>query len=473
MPPSDIFAADYPTVSSMDEGKKALLDRVRDLRKRLKSIGLENLAYPPESSRRMTSAASLPTTRDAEVIYGQFISIRTEVNVLPLSVDHLALDIELRSLQEEMDLSHRLANRIRQFGQLSHQVALCDTAFSEFLDHIDSYPALPDAEGQTKLSSALHVSPEERLQERMSYTKGIFGDMNEHFRPVADDSRAINEHNRLRQTWDELMEMGLEKLNGRPSRPTSAALSSGRNSSASISSSHAPENKRKGFSKLSVGNGRGGFLVPSSQRRTISSSSTTSKVREDAPSRSSLTISRSHTPRSVSGPMSPPTTHSSLYSSTFASRQRTTSLSSTTSSVMSGGGKPRPGPSPMGRRMSSVQADPARMRSPSVPTSSRGTWPRAPRQSFSSVPRASTPDRSNRRKQKYVANPKNKLDVAVGDVVNNLPVDINVEVVADTWKDKSGKYWIGGSEPKLCFCRILRSQTVMVRVGGGWSELSK
>lgn len=63
--------------------------------------------------------------------------------------------------------------------------------------------------------------------------------------------------------------------------------------------------------------------------------------------------------------------------------------------------------------------------------------------------------------------------MAVGDVVNKLPVNINIEVVADTWKDQSGKYWIGDQDPKLCFCRILRSKTVMVRVGGGWCELSK
>ena len=76
-------------------------------------------------------------------------------------------------------------------------------------------------------------------------------------------------------------------------------------------------------------------------------------------------------------------------------------------------------------------------------------------------------------KKPYIANPKNKLDVAVGEVVNRLPVNINIELVADTWKDQSGKYWIGDQDPKLCFCGILRSQTVMVRVGGGWSELSK
>ena len=64
-------------------------------------------------------------------------------------------------------------------------------------------------------------------------------------------------------------------------------------------------------------------------------------------------------------------------------------------------------------------------------------------------------------------------DVAVGAVVNKLPANVTIEPVLDTWKDESGKYWIGDQEPKLCFCRILRSQTVMVRVGGGWSELSK
>lgn len=37
---------------------------------------------------------------------------------------------------------------------------------------------------------------------------------------------------------------------------------------------------------------------------------------------------------------------------------------------------------------------------------------------------------------------------------------------------ETGRYWIG-EPPKLCYCRILRSRTVMVRVGGGWVELSK
>ncbi|PWN48060.1 hypothetical protein IE53DRAFT_370932 [Violaceomyces palustris] len=79
----------------------------------------------------------------------------------------------------------------------------------------------------------------------------------------------------------------------------------------------------------------------------------------------------------------------------------------------------------------------------------------------------------------YRSNPKSKLDVAVGKIVNRLPVAVKVakvstgqNIVIDPFKDESGKYWVGEPDPKLCFCRILRSKTVMVRVGGGWVELS-
>jgi len=63
--------------------------------------------------------------------------------------------------------------------------------------------------------------------------------------------------------------------------------------------------------------------------------------------------------------------------------------------------------------------------------------------------------------------------MAVGRVINRLPMGINMRAERLDWKDRSGKYWIGSEEPRLYFCRILRSETVMVRVGGGWSELSR
>ncbi|KAG1097369.1 hypothetical protein G6F42_018191 [Rhizopus arrhizus] len=36
-----------------------------------------------------------------------------------------------------------------------------------------------------------------------------------------------------------------------------------------------------------------------------------------------------------------------------------------------------------------------------------------------------------------------------------------------------GRYWFGNLNPKLAYCRVLKSKMVMVRVGGGWTELSQ
>lgn len=69
----------------------------------------------------------------------------------------------------------------------------------------------------------------------------------------------------------------------------------------------------------------------------------------------------------------------------------------------------------------------------------------------------------------YVADPKNDLDVAVGNIVNDSPYKVRIKKVPG----EVGRYWFGKSRPKLAYCRILGSRMVMVRVGGGWVELSQ
>ncbi|KDN48146.1 hypothetical protein RSAG8_03162, partial [Rhizoctonia solani AG-8 WAC10335] len=152
---------------------------------------------------------------------------------------------------------------------------------------------------------------------------------------------------------------------------------------------------------------------------------------------------------------------SRLMASTFSSRQRAN---------RSGASLATPPMRPASRGPSSSP--------PSFQTPIRGgVWSKTRRPSYGgTLPRnfkspTETPPPKPRRT--YVPNPTNKLDVAVGAVVNQLPVHIGIEALEDNWKDKSGKYWIGDEDPKLCYCRILRSETVMVRVGGGWVELSK
>lgn len=420
----------------------------------------------------------------------RFSTILSAFVALPSSAPLPTAELELRSLRSELDASQGLMQRIRRLADLADMAHNCDMALSDLLEHIDSYPATPAGPLSSTHISAPRLPSEQQLSARIGFTRRMFTHVTTYFDPINDDPRAVTEYQRVQQTWLELEEMANDRIGGKRSR-SSSVVSSGRNSRTSVSAvssysggSNRPNNPRLShggkaskYSNLSVGGSVGStFLVPNhpSPRRGLSGSSNGHRR-----SSSKLSMASVDTTRSVSGPVTSgsPAFSSSVYGSTFASRQRTTSMSSSASG-------PAETPSltvrPRAQTRSRVSPSPSDMSSnsrtnPTRSSSSMSTWARAPRQSFPVANRLQSPPRRTPSvtKRTYVANPQNKLDVAVGNVVNKLPVNINVEVVADTWKDQSGKYWIGDQEPKLCFCRILRSQTVMVRVGGGWQELSK
>lgn len=100
-----------------------------------------------------------------------------------------------------------------------------------------------------------------------------------------------------------------------------------------------------------------------------------------------------------------------------------------------------------------------------APPSTDRPLSRRPLKSVSS-PRASsiTPKPNN-----YVPDPQNDLDVQVGRIVNETPYKVKVKMVPG----EVGRYWFGEMNPKLAYCRVLKSKMVMVRVGGGWLELSE
>ena len=60
------------------------------------------------------------------------------------------------------------------------------------------------------------------------------------------------------------------------------------------------------------------------------------------------------------------------------------------------------------------------------------------------------------------------------DVQVDIPViPMNSHAGADQ-QDEAGGYWIGSEgRARLYFCRILPNKIVMVRIGGGWVDLSK
>ncbi|RPD61977.1 hypothetical protein L226DRAFT_535353 [Lentinus tigrinus ALCF2SS1-7] len=503
----DIFSVRTSTAATgMSPEMSELSSRIFSLRKRLRSIGINEAARP-----NARGSSALPEDSTRKSMERAFLALSREVATLPASVsDEPVVDADLRSLRSEITASQKMLARVHQLADFGLLLRDCDEALSDLLEHIDSYPSPPIGPLSAPHKSDPSLTPEDQLSARLTFTREVLSRMKTLARALSDDPRVPAEHERMLQTWTELEAMALDRINGQKSRPASV-VSSGRSSRASVikSSSHSNAtnsprirasldvprprqslDKKGSFSKLSASPGK--FLAPpppnpAAARRAASGSS----VNTGTHTRSSSRMSIASSSRSVSGPMSSSGGSSpSLFGSTFSSRQRTSSVTSNASSVITPPMMRRPLPSTStsrpraqtGTRTSSPafsDASFSQSRSSlnlSRPPTSHGTWGRAPRLSFTanskSPPSARAASQRPARKP-YVANPKNKLDVAVGDVVNKLPVEIKVELVADTWKDQSGKYWIGDSDPKLCFCRILRSQTVMVRVGGGWQELSK
>ncbi|KAH9853826.1 hypothetical protein C2E23DRAFT_727502 [Lenzites betulinus] len=501
----DVFAIGGPASSntSMTAALSELSTRIFEFRKRLRSLGINDVARPsarttsglPEDNVRKTMAKALTTLTD-------------EVAQMPATIpDNLTIDADLRSLRSELEASADLMTRVHQLADFSLILHECDDVLSDLLEHIDSYPSPPIGPLSAAHVSDARTPPEEQLGARLAFTRDVLNRMKTLSRTLVNDPRVLPERERIMQTWSELEAMALDRINGQKSRPSSV-ISSGRSSRASVikSSSHlarvdsprgrpsldvprprASLDKKSSFSKLSASPG-GKFLAPPSPlvtaRRAASGSSVTT-----AQSRSSSRLSISTSSRSVSGPMAG-SSPSNLFGTTFSSRQRTNSTTSNSSislaspirrtPALSTSSRPRAQTGTM-RTSSPAFSDASFSQSRSSlnlcrPPSSHSNWSRAPRPSFPTLPKSPPSSRGQPAKavrQPYIANPKNKLDIAVGDVMNRLPVDIKIELVPDTWKDQSGKYWIGDSDPKLCFCRILRSQTVMVRVGGGWSELSR
>ncbi|KAG2234625.1 hypothetical protein INT48_003433 [Thamnidium elegans] len=122
-------------------------------------------------------------------------------------------------------------------------------------------------------------------------------------------------------------------------------------------------------------------------------------------------------------------------------------------------------------RTKKTSVDSAKSPSPTSNKPSNGTVPGLVKRtsmrqikSHQQNPRAATKTPEN-----YVSDPQNVLDVALGDILNDSPYKIQVKMVPG----EVGKYWFGNATPKLAYCRVLRSRMVMVRVGGGWVELSQ
>ncbi|KAI6047096.1 hypothetical protein EDC04DRAFT_2886920 [Pisolithus marmoratus] len=413
------------------DGTDELLTQILSLRKRLWSIGINEVARPLPMN---ASSLRLPTLEQ----YGK-----------------MNARLELRSLKAEVEASEELMLRIRQLADLADAANRADNSLSDLLEHIDSYPSPPVGPLSSLHISSPRLPPEEQLSARIGFTRRAVTEVTTYLEPVNDDTRATTEHER----WKKIKTFQCAQHQQEQQRVWSQLALGGQHPQEW--SEQSPEEGEWVFESLSERYSKGQF--PYTQPSIVKARCIRDHPIPGRRPSSKMSMLSTGSSRSVSGPVgqwSTPTT-SSLYNSTFASRQRTTSLSSNAPIPTS---RPSLSALPRAQARSRASPTPSELSSNSRsnhhrPSSSMSTWSRAPRQSFPSSNRMQTPPRKMQPapKRAYVANPKNKLD----------------RLSPTHGRTKAGDT---GSETKsrsYAFVVYLRSQTVMVRVGGGWQELSK
>ncbi|KZT55337.1 hypothetical protein CALCODRAFT_498816 [Calocera cornea HHB12733] len=455
----DVFGqfVSMPPRNGLD-APSSTLQELTGLRIALGSLKVQDLA---QSTAPETQFGILPTESMVNQLNLQVATIQEQVRQLNIpDSDHPGI-ADRDTLQQDLNIALGLFPRLHSLAAFVAKADECDAGINDIIAIMDDYP---DPQPGTRSSKSSQETAHDQLRQLIGRVATLVQTVMQHGDELADDFRVVNERIRIEQTWAEARDEANDRLDPAFVRTNSTLSLSSLSSSTSSHHLSTPIFKKSTLSRqssTSMLSGRSSVLSASTGVASGWAGSNGFKP----------------TARSVSGPL-PRTPASRLPrptespTPTSVLRQRTESVNSMYSQ------RPRQsldsstpvwarGISDARRRKSSISAEvtPTRPRNLSMSSS----WSRTPRQSFGSP---MLPTRESTKKRRYVANPKNKLDVAVGNVINRLPVNVDVRPLPG-WRDQSGKYFIGDANSKPYFCRILRSQTVMVRVGGGWMELSK
>lgn len=410
-------AAPAPGLPSTPKLRTSQTRNIKVLADKLDALELEAIVHPtPESLKKTPKHRRLPSTHVATSLTATFASISNNARALAKKDTERSPDMV--RLLDEVNRQGALVPDLGGLASVGDAVAACDRAFSKLLDALDSRDTAKCRRLRDEAANAVKA-------------------LNTVSEPHSNDIRVKTERQRIARAWADLRGLA----DGDPPPPSTFA-------SSAISSS-------------------------------VIESESTARSPESAPAamttrRRISSASRSAYSFASTGPG--PSSRAHSIRSRFAS---------------GGAPLPRPQDVPTGRRgprKSAPPVTPSQTRTrigPTIPQpfrlsrSSSGSSlaatergaatpseraPRRPRRSLAPTPRPRPSPRN-----------MNKLDAAVRQVLDSLDVNIPVVAAGDKSGDiESGRYWIGtGPKARLCFCRILRSRTVMVRVGGGWVELGR
>ncbi|KAG8906789.1 hypothetical protein FRC00_012318, partial [Tulasnella sp. 408] len=230
---------------------------IASLRTRLRSLSLQSIIRPTTkagTSSKSPAPTPLPTQKDADDLRDQYNEIVSSFAQLPARLQDASAQAELKSLQFEMEAAKGMMTRVLALAAFSSSSTTCDNALSDLLEHLDSYPA-PPLETTAPHQSDPSLSPEGQLSDRVGFTGAQIDAMKEAARGLGDDERVAAERTRLQQTWTELWEMSMDKINGIPSRPPSSVhtpseTGSQRYINLNIEADFNPIGKQGSFSSL-------------------------------------------------------------------------------------------------------------------------------------------------------------------------------------------------------------------------------
>lgn len=506
---------------------QSLLSHVTDLIQRLKDLDLEILASTEGPVETPSAFRHLPSAEQTARCALEIEAVDTAESAIRSTTRTEAEAEQVEKLLTELTSSYTHLRTIHLLASFSAAAAVLEAELSELLDAIDA----SDAKEDSFLGSLLKRAAQSHTV--LLHASG----------PVAEDPRVASDVSRIGRAFVEMQDMAAERLHPSRSRRESiisvrsgldsdedgvSVVGMSRSSSTySISSStvRASAALPTSFSSISLAQ-TSTRQMPSMMSKRItprsvsgpSSSPSTLASRIPAPSpsirpRASTLLSPASkiatpirlrvgssrptvlTSPSPFNPLSPPplnaagsstrppsaATPSSAPPSAFVRPRRSSSIAPTSPHPFSFDlslRDYRPSPPP-----TSVTAQPRQRRDSSrhlvldaqvTPTGGKPVSPGGA---------VAAPEGG---KKRYRARKDDKLDRAVGRIVNALPVSqhaslllewvfaysspftlqVDIPIVAVMVgvgpSSESGKYWIG-QPPKLCFCRILRSKTVMVR----------
>lgn len=439
--------------------QKARSTRMLEIMDRLVSLDLDRWVREPEKRH-----SPLPTRETVTDLQDRLEGINLEILDLVSELESVSASREkdeslLERCVKEYDSASSKFERLKELMEFNEAVETCDQSFSRLLDALDHHQNNGSEDDELYL---VNQESETKVKEVSMKACG-----------VGNDGRVEYQLERLTQTWAELSEMVKdrdESKNDSNERSNEMRLNGTERSDNYIPQSFLMKKNNSPASKIPV-------LLDRSPVRLRSNS-----VGSAAGSPSRMT---SKIP-SISTPLGPTETRGGLKRSLdHHAHPNSPYMSSPSLAASCRAGRRTPDP----RSASKDQFD-------SHPPSSGFTRTRAPsslrgrisgggsglrnrvslmsmnqsRTAFGlSTPPSTRMDGIEKKRVQYRAQPNRNIDQMVGKVVNRLAVEVHVAPVEETWEDNSGLYWIGN---KMYFCRILRSQTVMVRIGGGWNELS-